>query len=34
MDVDWDADPLNSPLILGMLGVGSALLREPSSHSV
>lgn len=34
MDVDRDADPLISPLLLRMLGVGSALLREPSPHSV
>lgn len=30
MDVDWDADPLNSPLLLRMLAVGSGLPVSPA----
>lgn len=33
MDADWNADPLNSPLLLRMLAVGSGLPCEPSTHS-
>lgn len=30
MDADWDADPLNSPLLLRMLAVGSGLPVSPA----
>lgn len=30
MDADWDADPLNSPLFLRMLAVGSGLPVSPA----